>query len=452
MPVLQALFPAVSRIGAFVYYRIRYTGEGIPRTGPVLLVANHPNSLLDPMVVVAAARRSVRFLAKAPLFSDPKTRWLVRSAGAIPVYRRADDPSQLEKNVDAFEAVYQGLARGDAVGIFPEGLSHSDPSLAPLKTGAARMALGAFQLTGATFPIIPVGLVFRQKDVFRSDALTVVGAPVGWDDLARQGLDDPDAVRELTARIATSLQHVTLNLEAWADRPLVECAVRIWEVEQRAPPDQTARVSRLEVTTRLLAAVRRTEDAEGIGLSKDIGRFRRRLARLHLRPADLAADVRVRRAVAWSAGRIFLVAPLAWVAAIVGFLAFFPPYRTTGWIVDRVRLKPDERSTWKLMVGIGVYGAWVGGVALVAAVAAAADGRIGRGLLTAGIVLLALPLGGMVGLAVRERWRGTWRDARRFFLLRSRRTLMAQLRKEQRALATRLDTLYQRYAAQGALS
>jgi hypothetical protein len=162
--------------------------------------------------------------------------------------------------------------------------------------------------------------------------------------------------------------------------------------------------------------------------------------------------VRVRRAIAWSAGRIFLVAPLAWVAAIVGFLAFFPPYRTTGWIVDRVRLKPDERSTWKLMVGIGVYGAWVGGVALVAAVAAAADGRIGRGLLTAGIVLLALPLGGMVGLAVRERWRGTWRDARRFFLLRSRRTLMAQLRKEQRALATRLDTLYQRYAAQGALS
>jgi len=452
MPVLQAIFPAVSRIGAFVYYRIRYTGEGIPRTGPVLLVANHPNSLLDPMVVVAAARRSVRFLAKAPLFSDPKTRWLVRSAGAIPVYRRTDDPSQLEKNVDAFEAVYQGLARGDAVGIFPEGVSHSDPSLAPLKTGAARMALGAFRLTGATFPIIPVGLDFRQKDVFRSDALTVVGAPVRWDDLARRGLDDADAVRELTARIATSLQRVTLNLEAWADRPLVECAVRLWEVEQRAPPDRTARISRLEVTTRLLAAVRRTEDAEGIALSKDIGRFRRRLERLHLRPVDLAADVRVRRAVAWSASRILLVAPLAWVAAIVGFLAFFPPYRVTGWIVDRVRLKPDERSTWKLLVGIGVYGAWVGGVTLVAAVAAAASGRVGRGLLTAVIVLLALPLGGMVGLAVRERWRGTWRDARRFFLLRSRRTLMAQLRKEQRALATRLDTLYQRYAAQGALS
>ena len=85
MPVLQALFPAVSRIGAFVYYRIRYAGEGVPRAGPVLLVANHPNSLLDPMVVVAAARRRVRFLAKAPLFDDPKTRWLVQSAGAIPV-------------------------------------------------------------------------------------------------------------------------------------------------------------------------------------------------------------------------------------------------------------------------------------------------------------------------------------------------------------------------------
>jgi glycerol-3-phosphate O-acyltransferase/dihydroxyacetone phosphate acyltransferase len=452
MPVLQALFPAVSRIGAFVYYRIRYAGEGVPRAGPVLLVANHPNSLLDPMVVVAAARRRVRFLAKAPLFDDPKTRWLVRSAGAIPVYRRSDDPSQLEKNVDAFDAVYRALARGDAVGIFPEGLSHSDPSLAPLKTGAARMALGAFRLTDATFPIVPVGLVLRQKDVFRSDALAVVGASVRWDDLARRGLDDPEAVRELTARIAAGLQRVTLNLEAWADRPLVECAVRLWEVQQRAPPDHAARVGRLEVTTRLLAAVRQTEDPEGLALAKDIGRFRRRLERLHLRPADLAADVRMRRAVTWSASRVLLLAPLAWVAALLGFLAFLPPYRVTGWIVDRVQLQPDERSTWKLLVGIGVYGTWVGAVTLVVAVAAGAGGRVGRGVLAGGTVLLVLPVVGMVGLAVRERWRGTWRDARRFFLLRSRRTLLAQLRRDQTVLGTRLDILYQRYAALGALS
>ncbi|MDH5198192.1 MAG: 1-acyl-sn-glycerol-3-phosphate acyltransferase, partial [Gemmatimonadota bacterium] len=197
MPWLLPILPPVARAAASVYYRIRYVGEPVPRTGPVLLVANHPNSLLDPMLVVATAGRPVRFLAKAPLFHDPKTAWLVKSAGAIPVYRRADDPSQVEKNVDAFDAVYAELARGAAVGIFPEGLSHSEPALGPLKTGAARMALGAARLTGGAFPIVPVGLVLRRKDEFRSSAYVVTGAPVAWDDLAHRGVDDADAVHAL---------------------------------------------------------------------------------------------------------------------------------------------------------------------------------------------------------------------------------------------------------------
>ena len=56
---LLPLFSPLSRICAFGYYRMRYTGAPVPAEGPFLLVANHPNSLLDPMLVVAAARRPV---------------------------------------------------------------------------------------------------------------------------------------------------------------------------------------------------------------------------------------------------------------------------------------------------------------------------------------------------------------------------------------------------------
>jgi glycerol-3-phosphate O-acyltransferase/dihydroxyacetone phosphate acyltransferase len=440
MPWLLPALPLVARAAAFAYYRIRYAGEPVPTAGPVLLVANHPNSLLDPMLGAAVARRPVRFLAKAPLFTDPKTAWLVRGAGAIPVHRRADDPTLTAKNVDAFQAVYAELARGAAVGIFPEGLSHSEPALAPLRTGAARMALGAAALTSAGIAIVPVGLVFREKDVFRSEALVVTGAPVAWDDLAGRGVDDVEAVRDLTDRIAAALAGVTLNLEQWGDRPLVECAVRIWEAEQHAPPEPETRVRRLETTTRLLAAVRRTGDVEGEALAANVERFAHRLGRLGLRPADLTADVSARRGVAWSVGRLYLVAPFAWAVALVGFLLFFPPYRITGWIVDRVRLKPDERSTWKMLVGVGTYALWVLLVAGTAAAAAAAGAaaRIGVGF----AVLLGMPAIGMLGLVVRERWRGMWRDARRFLLLRSRRSLIAQLRDERHALGARLDALY----------
>ncbi len=136
---LTPLFPWVARVGAFTYYRMRSGGETVPRRGPVLLVANHPNSLLDPLLVAAVAGRPVRFLAKAPLFADWKIGWLIRAAGAIPVYRRADDPASMDRNEEMFRAVHAALAGGAAVGIFPEGLSHSEPALAPLRTGAARI-------------------------------------------------------------------------------------------------------------------------------------------------------------------------------------------------------------------------------------------------------------------------------------------------------------------------
>ena len=444
MPWLLSVLPSVSRAAAFVYYRIRYSGEPVPQAGPVLLVANHPNSLLDPMLVVAAARRPVRFLAKAPLFRDPKTAWLVKSAGAIPVYRRTDDPAEVGKNVDAFEAVYAELARGAAVGIFPEGLSHSEPALAPLKTGAARMALGAAALTSGSVHIVPVGLVFRQKDVFRSEALAVTGAPVAWDDLAPRGVEDAEAVRDLTQRIAVALAGVTLNLEQWADRPLVECAVRIWETEQRVAPDPGARIRRLETTTRLLAMVHRTQDAEGMLLARDVERFRGRLDRLGLRPADMSADVSARRGVRWSAGKLYLLVPFLLAVAVAGWALFLVPYRLTGWIVDRVRLKVDERSTWKMLVGIGVYASWV---VTVAGATGTTGGDMGRGVLVGLAVLLGMPMIGMVGLVVRERWRGAWRDVRRFFLLRSRGDLVAALRTERHDLAARLQSLYEAHVA-----
>lgn len=438
MPWLHAVLPVVSRAAAAVYYRIRYAGEPVPASGPVLLVANHPNSLLDPMLVAAAARRRVRFLAKAPLFDDVKVSWLVKGAAAIPVYRRSDDPTRMDQNADAFRAVYAALAQGAAVGIFPEGLSHSEPALAPLKTGAARVALGAAALGAGALPVVPVGLTFRQKDVFRSEALVVTGAAVAWADLAGRGADDAGAVRELTARIDAALKRVTVNLERWQDQPLVECAVAVWEAGRGVTGDHAGRLERLALTTRMLAEARQGDDAAALALADDLERHRGRLERLRLTPHDLSLGTGAATAVTWAVRRAHLLLPLAALAAVAGFAVFVVPWWLTGALVRRVRLKPDERSTWKLLAGLGVYGLWL--VAVMAVLGIAFGWRAAL----PGVVLL--PLLGTVGLAVRERWRGAWDDARRFFLLRSRRDLVAALRAEQAALEARLEQLVNRHA------
>jgi 1-acyl-sn-glycerol-3-phosphate acyltransferase len=432
---LLPVFSHVARVAARVYYRLTIAGDQVPAACPVLLVANHPNSLVDPIVVCAAAGRPVRFLAKAPLFTDPKTAWMMRAVGAIPVYRRSDDPTLMDRNLDTFRAVYTELARGAAVGIFPEGKSHSEPSLSTLRTGAARIVLGTLAAQGVTVSIVPVGLLFRQKDVFRSEALAVVGAPVPWAEMAGGGVEDQNAVRQITERIDAALRQVTLNLERWEDRPLVEGTVRIWEAEWGGRGDAVSRVERLEVTTRILADLRRQPAHEWSCLVRDVRAHLRRLARLRLTPAALSYPSDVRTGVAWAARRFHLAMPPSLALAIAGLLLFLVPYQVTGAIVSRLRLQVDTRSTWNLLLGLAIYAVWVALLALAAA--------LWRGPLAAALVVIGGPVIGIAGLVVRERWRGAWIDARRFFTLRSRAELIAALRARQRELAEGLKALYQ---------
>ena len=444
---LSRILPSLGRVAAFIFYRIRYVGEHVPSHGPALLVANHQNALIDPALVAAAAGRPVRFLAKAPLFDDPRLSWAVRASGAIPVYRRADDPTLMSKNQGAFRAAHEALAQGAALGIFPEGISHNEPSLAPLKTGAARIALGAAAISRAAVPIIPIGLTFREKDVFRSEALVLRGTAVEWNDLAGQDPDDGDAVRMLTDRISDALRTVTLNLERWHDKPLIDCALEIWETERGSRAEPAEWVTRVEVATRILAELRAggaqaREPSPGHILVTDIADHERRLRRFGLRPAILASDFALARGISWAARRVPLLLPFAALVAVSGFLLFWPPYRLTGWIVGRLNLSADQRSTYKMLIGAAVYGAWL---LLLTTIAARTVGWLG-----ALLVLVGMPAIGMVGLWIRERWRGAWADARQWLLLRGRRPLVTALRARQRALADQLEAALRDHGARGA--
>src|ERR687883_270594 len=85
---------------------------------------------------------------------------LPRAAAAAAVGGRgaAPDPA---RNVEAFRAVVGALRRGGAVLVFPEGISHDRPELAPLKTGVARLALDAHAEGVRELVIVPIGIIFE---------------------------------------------------------------------------------------------------------------------------------------------------------------------------------------------------------------------------------------------------------------------------------------------------
>jgi 1-acyl-sn-glycerol-3-phosphate acyltransferase len=404
----------------------------------VLLVANHPNSLLDPAMVALAAGRPVRFLAKAPLFSDPLVGFLVRGAGSIPVYRKADDPSQVSRNEEMFRAVHDALAAGAAVGIFPEGLSHSDPSLAPLKTGAARIALGTLAAHGLRVPIVPIGSVFRDKNVFRSEALVTVGRPIAWDDLSPDAGGDGHAVRELTQRIDRALRDVTVNLDRWEDAALVELAEAIYAAEFGKATDAAEWVARLRTTTETLAHLRHSGDGS-VPLAKDIVRHGRILHRLGIRPQDLVEDPKRPGAMWWVMRRLPLggVIPLAVLA--VGSAIFVIPYRLTGIVEKRARPRDDVRATHKLLAGAIVFPLWIVTLSLALALAV--------GPVTGLVALLGLPALGLFTLGLHEQWRDAGAEAARYLTLRRRREMIEPLRATQHELSIRLKAVLEQQTA-----
>ena len=144
--MLRRVITVVLRFALRIFFRrVEVVGrEHVPRRGACLFVLNHPNALVDPAFLLCFAPRRVSFLAKSPLFRMPVVGFFVRALDSIPVYRKQDEGEDASsRNRETFERSAGLLRRGGTLAICPEGASHSEPYLLPLKTGAARIALGA---------------------------------------------------------------------------------------------------------------------------------------------------------------------------------------------------------------------------------------------------------------------------------------------------------------------
>src|SRR2546427_12835578 len=139
--LVRAVFGLVLRV---FFRRIEVSGWAhVPARGPVMFVLNHPNGLVDPAFLLCLAPRRVSFLAKAPLFRMPVIGFFCRAFDAIPVSRRQDAGVGPAQDRQTFGGARARLATGGAIGVFPEGASHSEAKLRPPESGPTRSAVGA---------------------------------------------------------------------------------------------------------------------------------------------------------------------------------------------------------------------------------------------------------------------------------------------------------------------
>lgn len=200
----------------FYFRRVHVRDRGlVPEGGPVLLVANHPNSLVDPALLIHILDRPVFFGARHGLFDTP-LRPVLRALGVIPLVRARDDPGAMRQNLAAIDTYVRLLREGRATAIFPEGVSQDSSHLAPVKNGAARIALQAeasrdFRLG---LRILPVGLQFQPRRRFRGEAFVRFGESFLVRDLEYLYARRPrEAIRVLTARIGEAMKALAFHVD-----------------------------------------------------------------------------------------------------------------------------------------------------------------------------------------------------------------------------------------------
>jgi 1-acyl-sn-glycerol-3-phosphate acyltransferase len=435
--------PAVrwlARAACWIFYRTDRIGT-VPPHGAVLLLPNHPNALLDPALVWASAGRDVRFLAKSTLFHTP-LRPVLAGAGAIPVYRKRDAGVDTSKNAETFDAVSAALTAGDAICIFPEGISHSTGRLEPLRTGAARMTLAAEQ-DGTAVLLVPVGLNFDRKTAFRSRVTVVFGQPFSGRDLlqddigstTQQATSDATAVRQLTERIAERMRRLLIEADPRADAALVERVDRLYAAARDRPADPAERLGRRRAIADGMERLRRADPERYERILLRLRRYDQRLKRFGLRDRHLDWQVSTRDAATF-AGREIALGIVLLPLCVLGLVLFFVPYQLTGFIARRVAPQRDVVATAQLFSGLVIYGLWL--VALGALVWRAV------GPIAAVGATLVVPAVAVAALFSLERESAVLDAVRAWWLLRrAHRDTRARLRRRRSELADLLDEVNQ---------
>lgn len=415
-------------VGLF-YRRVETTGlEHVPREGPVLLVANHFNSLVDPMMVIATLDRPVVFVAKSTLWKVPVLRNVMEALDVVPIVRKRDvakegEPSGAERNEASFEWLAACLRAGSVVLIFPEGRSHSEPMLSEIRTGAARILLRA----EVPVTVIPVGMWFTRKEVFRSDVLMRYAEPL---------VTERGDVEGWTKAIRAGLRGVTLNAESWEEHAVVAALEQLWGENIVSEGPRLERAFRARHA--FLYAWRKLGPVEKEAverLATHARRFVRLLTRLGLSPKALdtkIAPIEVLFRILREISLLVVGLPLA----ALGTLVFGVPYRITDPIARRLYHGDEHRdqlALGKILIGMVLHLAFYAAALFIA-------------FRTGGIVFLAaaavlVAVAGPFAAWWFERFAEDGRRLRALFLLLVSRDWLRHLAEERDELRAECDRL-----------
>ena len=362
---LKIIFKLALRV-FFKEYKVINKTE-IPSDGPLIVVSNHPSTFMDPIIVASLLKQDARFIAKGTLFNSVFKDWAMRNImKAIPVYRKQDNPGKQLNNDAIFEQCFLFLEGKGTLIIFPEGTSINERKLRDIKTGTARIALGAearnnFELGTK---ILSIGINYSDAPIFRSDVWINVEELIHVSDYKEEyAKDNRQAVRLLTEKIRSNLERNLIITDDKQEDQFIQNVEIIYKNELVAHLNLDPKLHGFTITKGIEEAVTHFEamDKNWVkNLQQKVADYMLRLKNNKLEDRFLARDTSKEKSVfADSILRVFFLV-LGFPFYLYGLITHFIPYYLSGRIAEELTNDEEYLGPIKMTAGIFIYAIFYG--------------------------------------------------------------------------------------------
>ncbi len=427
------------------FRQIQVLGKENILPGPVIFAINHPNNLIDTLVVAYAIERKIHYLATAQLFRNKITSLFLHNMGVIPVYRKQDDTSHGEKNLSMFQACYDILKAGGAIGIYPEGTTHSEPRIRKIKTGAARIALETENLYHPGVNLIPVGLNFSVRKSFRSEVIVSIGPPIPASKyLWKYQVATTETVDQLTNDLQKAIETQVIVIEEPELDRLVKQIEEIYKgelirdlIEIRGLKKEE--IDRFQLSKRLIAGIHYFNEKNPDlirRIQEEIQTYTGRLKKIKVH--DSLIQTLVNNPTSYRSFLLHVVLMIiCFPPALYGAANHFLPYRISRIVSRKMAKKETDYATVRILSGIVLYSIFY--IAQIYAVFR------WFGLIAAIVYGITLPIAGAFAYYYKEKFLKMRDDFKLLFIMITRKQLLQKLLEQRERLIAIMDEAKEEY-------
>jgi len=402
--------------------------SAIPSSGPVILAVNHTSAFMDPILIAVLSKRTFHFLARGEAFNSRFSSAFYSNLNMLPLYRPETSPNDIHKNKFAFQKCFTHLKEGKAIMMFPEGFSESGRKIRPIKSGIARLALGAEEQNdfNLNLKIIAVGLNYSNPHIFRSDVFINIGSPILVSDFKEDfEINEKKAYNALTAAVKQSLEECTVVIN---DERLYQFISHVEKIYQYRLDKNQQGLKKFMLSKEIVEKVEvfsNKSPEKFKEMEVRLSNYIQRLKRLKIKDNRIL-EGRIKTSFILNSTILTLGFPVF----LCGFILNIIPFSLTSYVIKKIKVREDFIGSLRSIAGMFIFLIFYILTSVMVGIATSWYWGIAFG-------LILYPFG-ILALIYVNRYMDLKEDYKHTRLFKRKATFMAQLRKERKEIINQL--------------